>query len=336
MNGRALLDTDMRTLGQWLVQGGRWWIDELQAMVPARWRERAGRALPRFVVENGALVPEAGPAGPVPRPGLCAVVVVPRALCLVRLVERPLVRPRDLPGMLALEGEALLPLPPQAVVVAGRALKTVAPGRMMVEAAGLPLEDARRVSAAITAARLDARAVTLETADAAAPIDFLPAMRAAGLLEPQRSATPLAWGLVATLVAANIAALVGHDIAETRRLERLIEEQQPAMNTARTIRRRIDADRTLITGTTALRQRHDPLRALTEVSNALPAGVWLQRLSWDGETVRLTGYRPVAVDVSSALRRSGSLTEVRVLNDETQATTPAGVPFDISGWMVRP
>jgi Tfp pilus assembly protein PilN len=70
------------------------------------------------------------------------------------------------------------------------------------------------------------------------------------------------------------------------------------------------------------------LQALTE---ALPAGAWVQHLEWNGQALRIVGFRTPAVDVAAALSNSGAFVNPRSM---TGATAPAGAndaqPFDIT------
>lgn len=329
MNPRALLDADMHTIGQWLLQGWQWWIDELSGLVPARLRRRRASDAPRFTVRHGALVPvSAGARGAAP--GMRITLVVPAADCLVRTITRPAIGERDLQRMIAFEADTLLPLPSgSALLAAQSAGPAEAPGTIRILVAGLPTETARAMLQVADGAGVVPVAVILEEAQPV-PLDFAPAMRVAGLLVRKRSAAPLLWGLVCMLLLINIAMAIWRDAARVARFEQIVAEQQPAVGIAQAIARRGEQDRHLATRSLALRRTHDPLHVIAAVSDALPEGAWLQRLVWDGETVRLTGYRPARADVATALRRSGRFTDVRAIGEGSEAAVPAGEPFDLS------
>lgn len=339
MSGRGLLDADMHTIGRWLLQGWHWWVNELQGLAPVNWRRHRSDNLPRLLFQAGELRYErsvVGAMGAAPRAGLRAIVTVPQALCLTRLIERPPLSARDLQHMLVLERDMLLPFAAGSIVVAARLLgPALVSGRTMVEVAGLPADIAQDVATAITATGVIAVHVLIhEERTTPVPIDFAPAMREAGLIAKPRSVTPMLWVLVAFLVALNLGVLIWRDAASAQRLEQIVQEQQPAVSVAQIIARRIQRDGALVARSAALRQAHDPQRSLVAVSRALPPGVWLQRYVWDGATVRLTGYKPPRTDVATALRRTGDFAEVRSLTDESQATVPAGDPFDLSARIV--
>lgn len=335
MNARVLLDADMRTIGQWLLQGWRWWIDELRALVPSRLRPTAIDSTPRFAVERGALVALASGKGGIamlPKAGRRVTIAIPAGDCLVRTITRPAIGERDLQRMVAFEAASLLPIPPGSALVAARVAGAAeASGKIRIDVAGLPIENAREVARLVVGAGVVPLAVVLaETNRQAPPLDFAPAMRAAGLLARRRSATPLLWGLVAVLLASNIVLWIWRDAAQVAQFERLVAEQQPAVTIAQAIARRGEQDRRLIARSLALRRVRDPLQAIAAVSGALPTGAWLQRLAWDGGSVRLAGYRPARADVATALRRSGRFADVRTMGESTQATMPTGEPFDLA------
>ncbi|MEP9360941.1 PilN domain-containing protein [Sphingomonas sp. KR3-1] len=333
MNPRALLDADMRMIGQWLLQGWQWWSDEIRALIPARLQRSSMRELPRFIVCDGALAPaRPGQRVAVPGPGARVTLVVPAADCLVRTITRPALGDRDLHRMLAFEADALLPIPVASVVLAARIEGAAdAPGLVRVRIAGLPIAAAHAIAEAAEAADVVPVAVVVEQPQPQpAPLDFAPAMRAAGLLARQRSATPLLWVLVAVLLLLNLAMAIWRDAAHVAQFERIVAEQQPAVGIAQAISRRGEQDRRLVARSLALRRARDPLDVLAAVSASLPTGTWLQRLAWDGEAVRLTGYRPERADVATALRRSGRFVGVRSMGESAEAAMPTGQPFDLS------
>ncbi|WP_213979254.1 PilN domain-containing protein [Sphingomonas sp. dw_22] len=339
MTARAILDADMRTIRQWLLGGVRWWLEEMRSLVPAQVRRGRSSDGLKLIYRDGALVPgepRGSRAVSKPRQGTRVTIIVPAALCLSRVIIRPLLGDRDLRRVIAFEADTLLPIPAGAAIVAGRAAGAAGEaGKMRVEVAGIPADTAQAIAAAILAAGVvPARVELEETSGQSAPIDFAPAMREGGLLPQRRSATPLIWSLVAFLLCLNVAVAIWRDSARVAQYEELVQGQQPAISVARTIARRSEQDRRQILQTIALRRSHDPLAVMTSVGGALPNGAWLQRFIWDGATVRLVGYRPAKSDVATALRRSGRFAEVRTLADETQAAVAAGEPFDLSAKVI--
>ncbi len=265
-----------------------------------------------------------------------AVILVPNELCLSRVITRPRLSESDLKRMVTLEADTLLPIPAGSAVVAGRALRgTDDLGKIQIEIAGLPLEEARGIAVAIQAQGIVPIAVIRSaTVSEQAPLDFVTSMRDAGLLSQRQSATPFLWALVGLLILLNVAAWIWRDQSRLARFEQIVSEQQPAVTIAQTIVRRGEQDRRLISRSLSLRRSQDPLRVMANVGSVLPVGAWLQRYVWDGASVRLVGYRPAKTDVATALRRSGHFTEVRTTSDETQAAIPAGEPFDVGAKVI--
>ncbi|RIA46317.1 hypothetical protein DFR49_0856 [Hephaestia caeni] len=341
MSAKGILDADMATIGRWLSQGMRWWVGELEQLLPTRLRFAGSDGLPRLSFVGDGLLPETDSNGrigkPPLRPGARVAILVPSDLCLARVIERPVLGERDLQRMAAFEGDSVLPFPPGTMVVAARRIGSGSePSKVRVEVAGLPIDTARAIAdAALEAKVVPTRIALDDNAVSARPIDFAPAMREAGLLPRLRSATPLVWAVVGSLVAINVGILVWRDVAAVERLEGVVEAQQPAVTVAQTITRRIDQDRALVAGSLARRREHDALAGLAAVSKALPEGAWLQRYVWDGPSLKLTGYKPPRTDVAGSLRRSGGFAEVRSMNDDIQAEVPAGEPFDVGAKIVR-
>jgi hypothetical protein len=335
MSARTLLDADMRTIGLWLRQGWFWWTDELRGLVPSRLRRSPLRGLPRYLMRDGRLAPLAGQRiGLVPKPGTAVTLVIPAGDCLRRTISRPKVGERDLRRMVALEADVLLPMPAESALLATRTLGPGdAPGSIAMEIAALPRATGAGIAAAALAAGAVVQAVIVE--ETGSDLDFAPAMREAGLLAARRSATPWLWGLVGVLLVCTIAMAIWRDAAQVAQLERLVAEQQPAVEIVQAIAHRGEEDRRLVEHSLALRRDRAPLQVLATVQHALPVGSWLQRFLWDGETVRLTGYRPERADVATALRRSGAFASVQTMGEETQAVLPTGQPFDVSA-RVRP
>lgn len=339
MSGGGLLDADMRALMRGIEQAWAWWLEELRSLVPARFQSARRDNLPRLALDGDQLVPDIhgrGKIGHIPKQGARVSISIPRDLVLRRIIERPVMSERDLHRMLGFQGDTLLPFPAGTMIMAGRSVGVMAPGRMRIEVAGLRIDAARNIAAIAAAAGVrPARVAVHEDQPGSPPLDFQRAMRDAGIVSGSRSATPLLWALVGFLVALHIATMIWCDATSLARLEQVVQDQQPALSVAQTITRRAEQDRVLVAGSLRLRTEHDALGGLAAVSRILPDGAWLQRYVWDGATVRLTGYKPAKTDIATALRRSGRFSEVRSLSDETQATVTASEPFDLTARIVK-
>lgn len=327
MAGRGILDADMATLGRGIADGFRWWIDELAGMMPPAWRRgETGRRVP--LAADLSLPADAAEMAERGRVAL----VLPAGAALVRRLERPAVSERDLPRMLAFEADSLLPFPAEEVLVAGRIVGPAAdPGRAVIDVAGLRRDVGAAVAAEATERGIEpTRVIVGEPAGPLPPLDFAPAIRAAGLLPPRRQTARLAWAVAAFLFLLNIGLLIWRDVARNDRLEAIVAAQAPAVDAARRITGRMHADRTTVQRTAALRRTHDPIGSLALVGGLLPPGAWLQRYEWSGEGMRLTGYRPRQADVVGALRQSQRFATVKSASRETQPEVPAGQPFDLA------
>lgn len=335
MNVNAVLNADMSTLRAWALSGFRWWIGQLRGLVPARWREsvEGQRAVALFEGADRFSYLRAGKriAKPV-QPQARVTLAIPEHFGLTRTLAVPRLGMADISRIVALEIERLMPLPPGETLVAidPQPAGDDADG-MLVAVAILPRSAAANAVEAATTAQLMPTKVSLLRAHAkAGRFDFAPMLRELGLLPSRRSPALLWWSIVGVAFLLNLILLIVRDQQAVDRIATLVNEQAPAVSAARTIASRarqfeVNADRLA-----EQRRSHDALGALGAVSAALPAGAWVQRYSWNGLTVRLTGYKRQGVDVLAALRRNPLFANVRSTNSDVIAEIATGQPFDIT------
>ncbi|WP_375287653.1 hypothetical protein, partial [Sphingomonas sp.] len=265
-------------------------------------------------------------------PGQAVAIALDPALALVRTVERPAMGERDLDRLLAFDAERIMPLPAEAMVVASHIDRREG-SAMQIAVAALPLARAEALATAVTAASVRPARVLLERPEGA--IDFLPALRRAGFFAQNRSAARGWWAAVAFLFALNLAMIVWRDVARTDRLEETVAQQQPAVAIARAMANRVRGGQRVARVSLARRAAFDPLGVLARVSTALPAGAWVQRYNWYGDTLKIAGYRPRNANVVTALRAAPGFVEVRNTSSDTVAEIPAGQPFDVTARLGR-
>jgi len=320
MAGGSILDADMRTLGLRLRSGFAWWRSELGAMLPASLRSGT-RRLRSFALYNGPGQIEAVGQG-ADRP-----VLVDPAQCLVREIDLPAIAAADLAQLVAMEADRIFPLAPDMLVIGHT---RAAHGRVRV--AALPLDTARAMLAELHDAGMVPAVVglTREGEPGAIDVDFTPSLAAAGLVAPVRDAAVRWWLLAGFLFAGNLGLLVWRDVESVVRLDELVAQQAPAVKGARAITARIARTQAVAEQLAAQRRGHDALGTLVVVTRAMPAAAWVQRYTWDGATIRLTGYRRPQADVAAALRSSGRFSDVRSANTEAVTEIQTGLPFDIA------
>jgi len=338
MKTGTLLDADMTTLAQVLKDGTRWWVDELNAMLPS-WARRERKAISGLVAHYGAdgnlrVDGDTTPLGPVdmgqaPRP---ATILIPEKLCLVRQVALPTMRRGDMRKLVMLDLDRLMPFaldsayadvaPTGAVSADGKADATIA---------ALPKAQVKAVYAAAIDAGLAPRAIGIaDSDDASLRLDFFPGLVEDGLATQTRSGVAFWWWLLAALFALNLGALIYRDVQSVSQLAALVESQQPTANAARRLALRIADEEGLRGELLARRERDNALAALAFVTRSVPSGVWIQRYSWNGETLRLSGYKQGNVDVVAALRKSGGFASVRASTSDVAAESATGQPFDVT------
>lgn len=323
MNLSELLNADMTTLAGHARSGWRWWIDELTAMLPARFAARATlTAWHRY--DQGRIVAASE--------GATDTVVVPDALCLVRHLMLPRMGLRDLAALVDLDVDRIMPVAADSIVTA---VSIAGPGpqpdTLAVRVGAMTRAEATAIAARLAEANLSVAHVGPLAEDGQSlAFDFAPAMRAAGILPPQSQARRFWWSAVAVLALVNVGAAVLRDQQQVDRLQALVDAQSPALMVVRRIEDRLHANARAIETLDARRRAHQPLAVLAALDRALPATAWIQRMEWDGERVRLAGFAAKEVNVVSALKQSGAFVWVRANRAETSAVTQVGKPFDLT------
>ena len=223
--GNSILDADMTTLVGWVRSGLGWWLDELRAMVPERWRG-TGRGFASHVTWRGPGEWERAGKGDAP------VVLVDPALCLLRQITLPPLGDADLQRLVALDADRIMPIPSAQLVVAASADPR---DRGQVAVAGMPRATAQAMLDDLAAAGIVPARVGL--ADPSAPgrmgIELTHPLSATGLLAAKGRVASGWWAVVAFLFAINLGLLVWRDAQEVAQLETLVSGQAPAVMAAR-------------------------------------------------------------------------------------------------------
>jgi general secretion pathway protein L len=339
-----LLRTDHTTAGRWLRSGLVWWASELVGMLPGparRWFEtrpsltaqplEGGYRLTR----NSRLVMESAGDARRPRP---VTLRLPREAALIREAPAPAMPEHDLRRMLELDIDRLTPFRPDqvfvAVVVEG-GNSSGAPRRAVVAAI-----QRDRAVAALEHARssgLDPRALGVDAnSPAEAALDFLPKMREADLAPRPSANRALIWGAVALLAVANLGAAIGRDTLTLNGLRKRIELQRAQVSQVQTLRRKVLSEEHRRADIISRRAAGEPLRMLNALTGAVPNGAWIDRLAFDGQSVRVSGYRQDQVDVAAALRAAPLLVNVRNSGSDVLTRQAAGQPFDLTVDLRKP
>ena len=339
MSSRGILDADMRTVGQWLDNARVWWLGELAEMVPQRLRDWAAarRMLADYVPASGEILTRLHPGSGYPGLRAAVAVVLPVGFCLTREIERPVMSARDLDRMIQLECHRLMPMAASEAVLAARILaRSEDNRRMRVEVAAMPRAAAERLGESLAGMSAKCLGVLAQAPEPhqPAPIDFLPALRRAGMAGSARSTTVALWLCVGFLFALNIGVLVWRDVAAVQNLDDLVSQQQPAVDAAHRIAARTQGLDRITEATADARRFAEPVTIMAKLRAALPPGVWLQRLVWKGDALRITGYRPASADVSGALRHAG-FQVTRYSDTASTGQGKLGQPFEIQLRMKR-
>lgn len=319
-----LLNADMATLGRWLRAGLGWWLAELRALVPARLTETGRR--PQLRLGDGG-----EPIGVAPPAGSRPLLLMPAAWVLEREAIVPDLPAEAMQRTLAAEQARLLPMAPEALLAATRAVaRDPAQGLATVAVAGLPLARAETLAATVRRLAVSPVRVDVAAGDGGAGYDFLPGLRDRGLAPPASRQVPFAWAIVAFLVALTIAVAVWRDTAATEALQALVDAQQPAVGQLQRLQRRL-ARLDAMAGSAATARERQPLALLGRIADRLPPDAFLLRFDVDGGMLRLSGYKPAGSNIVQLLRADPTLADVRAVRGEAGADLPSGMQsFDVT------
>ena len=334
MSLNSLLNSDLTTLIGNARGAYGWWIDELFALAPQTLRGWSTTKRKTVIFDDdGRLTP----SNPVDKASSSswrnAVIVIPQSAVLLRQVETPATTRAELSRALALNSERYFPLPSGSILLASAAqsVRNDA-GTMQTDVAALPLACAARLAEALREADIVPQSVRIagnyQSADRR--FNFLPAMRAAGLVDASDGNSRKWWLVVAAFALLNLAAIVWRDAAEVDRLQALVDAQRPAVGVAQRMAMAMQAMDASAHRAATRRGEQEPLRILAAATAAVPEGAWVQRYAWDGGTLRLTGYRARDADVATALRRAGRFANVKSTQTDSMAETVTGQPFDLA------
>lgn len=341
MTLKDLLNSDLDTVGRWIRQGWLWWVRELRDMVPPGLR-REGRHRTPWVAElpadagavrlwrNGAFDgPLAAPDGVRRR----ADLVLPRTAVLVQDLTLPRLSGGDLDRLVAHNIDRFTPLRPDQVYFDTAILDRSGAGATQRVRLGVLTRE--RAEAALTRAAalgldIERMGVAPAEGDLTLQFDFMRAIRA-GASEPalHRRRTWL-WVGCAGLLAANLLTAVLQDMSDVSQLQSLVDTQRPSVALATRLRKSVETEQARRVNLLLRRSRQDPLRIFDVVTRALPKSEWVQRLEWNGRTVRLVGSKAPEFDVASALDGGRALRNARsLLSDMPTKSANNQTPFDV-------
>ena len=340
MTLQELLNADVSSIGQWARQGFAWWIDELSTLLPVNWRNWFSSRTRRLVEplspsgwrqwQNGKLLtPTQADRAPKAGVGL----ILPADAVLLRPLEFPRVPLSDLKRMVALDIDRLSPLAGSLVYHDIEIIdRDAGDGKQMVLLGVTPRETAARYLAEARAAGFAPVAMGAPRGDGGASyrFDFLPALRASMGETVGGRVLLYWWAAVAVLLVLNLAGLVVRDMLDISRLRHAVDDQQTAVAAASQLQRRVQTEDVQRSDLIARQMQGDPLHVLDAVTRVLPPSAWVQRLEWNGQTLRVVGFKNAETDLLAAFRASPMFINPRAAGPETQPKPGASPPFDIT------
>lgn len=322
MELKALLNTDMTTLGRALKRGLDWWVGELSALVPAGWRARLLRPRLFVAIEGGAPVFYRSVAGtwrPVGQPGRAAAraaLVVPPEAVLVGDFDYPVPSPAELRRMLALDLDRLTPFSAEeAVFDAETGPESVAKGGLRrISLAVMRREDLARDLAFLAGKGIHPAAAGLLGGDGGLRFDFTRGLDSGGRSRGGRVGMALRVGLPVLLLA-NLGLLVLRDDFALATLREAVDGQRLQVQRIEQLRRQVDREEARRRDFLALAQRQAPLPVLDAITRALPDDTYATRFDWDGKALVLVGKAPAPGAVPALVEATGLFETVRPENE---------------------
>lgn len=330
---------DLASVAAGARRGLVWWRDELAGVLPEAWRERLS-SRPRVWIEprpagGWRLWKDGRTFDAVPAAALGRTKVgllIPPGACLTREITIARMPAADVRRMLNLDVDRLSPLAPELIHFDLEIVEQdEAEGRQKVLLGILPRDEAAALLSQARAAGYAPVALAVQREPNEAPrFDFLPQVKEASGETGETKARLYWWSAALALIVVNIAVLVVRDIADVSRLQAVVDAQQPLVNSVLHLRQRVESEDARRRGLLARGTQNDPRRMLSALTQALPAGAWVQHLEWNGQSLRITGFRNENIDMNAVIQASGAFVNPRTPTGEP-GTSPTSVkPFDVS------
>jgi Tfp pilus assembly protein PilN len=138
------------------------------------------------------------------------------------------------------------------------------------------------------------------------------------------------WVAVAALVLINLGVLIGRDMLDVSRLRAAVDDQRGAVDAALALRRRVEKESAQRQDLIVRGGRNEPLRMLSALTAAIPPGAWVQHLEWNGQTLRVIGFKSGDVDMAAALKGSPAFTNPRAATFDAASRPGGAQPFDVT------
>jgi general secretion pathway protein L len=339
-----LLNSDFGSLAESALA---WWLGELRAMVPPRWRRIVTGTQERQVLELGRdgtvvmrsgegdltllgqLVPEA-PTDAIPaRPAVTeASLSLPPERVLCRTLSLPLTRTRELPALLGFDLDRQTPLTlKQACFDFHVTSRDRRAGRMRVELVVAKREFVDRAIAGVTRWGFAVRSVSV------AGLDWSPDLiRGRG----DSGAARRRWMLLGGLCALALLLLTGLGLADLARLDGEADALQAAITASRAeadattgLKKEIATLDDHVRFLPAARASRSATRLLEEIATILPDDCWTTSVSIEGDQIRLQGYAATATDLLSKIDASPLFRDAKFLAPVMKAPGAATERFDL-------
>jgi general secretion pathway protein L len=261
--------------------------------------------------------------------GVRARIVLPRRMVLLREFEAPAMGMSDVRRMVTHDIDRLTPFRPENVCFDVAQLSVDESGRQKILLGVLPRKYANEVLARAEAEGIEPVEMKIagDAGQEVPGLDFLPTA--------QRSERGSArhilywWGGVGALAAANILLLVARDVSDLDTLQQTVDAQATSVTIAQRVGDRVETESARRGALVQMRKMGSPLRVMNAATQVLPRSTWVQRLEWNGKTVRLAGFKDARFDVLAAMEAAPLFRNARAVAIQTPAKAGT-TPFDVS------
>lgn len=331
------MNADLQTIWRWVQDGFAWWLAELAALIPERWRKSQSRkaGLLAVMAENGTTQLWRDGKHFALKPGshISSRVVVPPGAVLTREIELPVLARNDLKRLVANEIDRFTPFQAETVVFDTEVLeRNRETGRQRVLLGILPRTSAVEILARARTAGVEPLGLAVQTSkepDAVPRFDFLAALQDSPDEARSQRRLLLWWGGVAVLVALNLAIAIYRDTSRTEALQNAVDVQQSRVSVAMHLREKVTSESARRRDLLQQQALYAPLPILDAVSAALPTDAWVEHFEWNGKTARISGFSSKQENLLAAIEASPKLKNARALSSSAALTKNQAIPFEI-------
>lgn len=332
MDLNHLLHSDLGTVARFLLRAWNWWWCEMQAMVPAFRLTARTKPSGRVIRPSGqGFIADDGTPPNVPNSGSPITLCLEAPAGLVRRMDLPIMPWPDLQRLIMMDLDRLTPFETNHILI-DIAILHRDNHRQNVAVAILPrLETEATLHRAYTLGIHPDR-LSLAGSDGSPCFNVLPQISGAA---NQARRIRYAWLMIGALLIINLALFVVREEISLMELRDQVDNLSPLVLSAQRLQAVIDADTRQRAALIARKQAKSPLPILDALTQGLPDQVWVQRLEWNGTTLRIVGWNRDSVETLPMIQALPLLSDLREETPTESETPQRGKPFDITAQAIE-